>query len=235
MTTQTAFSDHPKIRRRAPGFLLLPLAMFIMLLLAGGGFIACVLWPTWPSTPVALDAPALPITVAGILFEVPPAAIRTALQRHPGPHERVDLAFLWPSLQPPQQDGAIPAADASGQIFVTIAPLGSLPPPTERLREIYPRYAEAQARAGAEGLAVLPFRAGTPYDGQDLVYWADSPDRFFSLCTHDTGIMPGTCISERVLGDADITLRFPRDRLKEWKSVSGGFDRLIAQLHPQQN
>jgi hypothetical protein len=64
-------------------------------------FISYALWPTWPSDPVALDAPALPITVAGVLFELPPAAIRETVQRHPGQHERVDLAFAWPSLGPP--------------------------------------------------------------------------------------------------------------------------------------
>jgi hypothetical protein len=254
MTAQTTFSQRSKIRRKTRGFMLPPLALFIMLLLAGGSFIAYVLWPTWPSTPVARDAPALPITVAGTLFEIPPAAIRTAIQRHPGPQERVDLAFLWPSLRPPGPDGAgssvvsahggdstgtlsgnLAAADASGRLFVTIAPLGSLLPPTERLREIYPHYAETQANVGADGLAILPFRANTPYDGEDLVYRADSPDRFFSLCTRDRGVMPGTCISERILGSTDITLRFPRGWLKDWKSVSDGFHRLLAQLHPQQN
>ncbi len=53
----------------------------------------------------ALDAPALPITVAGVLFQVPPAAIRATVQRHAGPQERIDLAFLWPSLKPPQPNG----------------------------------------------------------------------------------------------------------------------------------
>jgi hypothetical protein len=28
------------------------------------------LWPSWPSEPVALDVPALPITVAGMLFGI---------------------------------------------------------------------------------------------------------------------------------------------------------------------
>ncbi len=87
-------------RRKARGILLLPFALFATPLLAAASFVAYVLWPTWPSTPIALDAPALPITVAGTLFEVPPAAIRAAVQRHPGPQERIDLAFLWPSLTP---------------------------------------------------------------------------------------------------------------------------------------
>ena len=49
-----------------------------------GAFVAYMLWPTWPNAPIAADAPAIPITVAGVLFNVPPAAIRAEVQRHPG-------------------------------------------------------------------------------------------------------------------------------------------------------
>jgi hypothetical protein len=253
MAAQAALSHNPKTQRKARDFLLAPFVLFAAPLLAAGFFIAYALWPTWPSAPIALDAPALPITVADTLFEVPPAAIRAAVQRHPGPHQRVDLAFLWPSLAPPQPDtdtdskllGAIDGrapgtssvnalpAGTSGRLFVTIAPLESLLPPLDRLRDIYPRYVETRATAGADGLAIAPFRADSPYDGEDLVYLANNPEQFFTLCTRDSGAMPGTCIHEQMLGDADITLRFPRDWLKDWKSAADGFDRLVAQLHPQ--
>lgn len=254
MTAHAALSQNRKTRRKAGGFLLLPFALFAAPLLLAASFVAYVLWPTWPRAPIALDAPALPITVAGTLFEVPPAAIRVAAQRHAGPQERIDLAFLWPSLRPPpggksegapiegidgtgpSASGATPGrADADGRLFATIAPLGQLLPPAERLRSIYPRYADAQAAPGADGLAVLPFRAGTPYEGEDLIYFADNPDRFYARCTRDSGVMPGSCIQERMLGDADMTLRFPRDWLDNWQGVSAGFDRLIAQLQPQRH
>src|SRR5579885_740369 len=90
-----------KTKRKSGGVLLLPFAVMTGLIGLALGFVAYILWPTWPEMPVAIDAPALPITVAGVLFEVPPAAIRAAVQRQPGPHERIDLAFLWPSLTPP--------------------------------------------------------------------------------------------------------------------------------------
>lgn len=254
MAAQASFSSTPT--RRTGRFLLRPFVLLIWPLLAAGGFVGYALWPTWPSATIALGAPALPVTVAGVLFEVPPAAIRTAVQRHPGPHERIDLAFLWPSLKPPQADlknDAVPvdgiepgslatpstkseAADASGRLFVTVVPLGSLMPPAERLRSIYPHYVQAQpAVVGANGLAILPFRAGTPYDGEDLAYFAADADRFYARCTRPNGTIPGTCIEERLLGAADMTLRFPRSWLGDWKSVAGGFDRLIAQLQPQGN
>ena len=45
--------------------------------------------------------------------------------------------------------------------------------------------------------------------------------------------VPGTCIHERMLDAAEMTLRFPRDWLADWRNVAAGFDRLVAQLHPQ--
>lgn len=244
MTAHAVSSRH---RRKGGNFLLLPFALLGLLLAAAGGFVCYVLWPTWPSAPVPLDAPSLPITVSGVLFEIPPAAIRVSLQRHAGPHDRIDLDFLWPSLKSPQPDAgktdkeAAPIAGkpaAAGdsendRLFVTLAPLGSELPPVERLRSIYPRYVEAEASQGPGGLAVLPFRAGTPYAGEDLIYVGDHPERFFALCTRASGPLPGTCMQERLVGTAEVTLRFPRQWLGDWQSVGSGFDRLLGQLHPQ--
>src|SRR6202795_2623866 len=130
------------IRRRKRGVLILPFAGMAVLVLGAGIFVSSALWPSWPSRPVPLSAPAMPITVANVLFDVPPATIRAAVQRHPGPHERVDLAFLWPSLKPPQPDAqgadlaaaeaeidgdpAMTPVDAPQRLFVTIAGLGSV-------------------------------------------------------------------------------------------------------------
>jgi hypothetical protein len=228
--------------RRARGVLMLPFALIALLVVGAGIFVSFVLWPTWPSRPVALNAPAIPITVANVLFDIPPAAIRAAVQRHAGQQERIDLAFLWPSLTPPQpaaKDAAKAASeDTAGveqRLFVTIAKLGSVLPPAERLRTIYPRYVEGSAMTGPGGLAVLPFRAGTPYQGEDLVYFADNPEQFFARCTRQVGNVRGTCLHERLINTAEITLRFPSAWLDDWRGVSAGADRLMAQLHPPQS
>src|SRR5262245_37991209 len=91
----------PQQRKRQSRVLALPLLGAGILVAAATGFILSVLWPGWPGTPIAQNAPALPVTVGGVAFNVPPAAIRVAIQRQPGTHERLDLAFLWPSLKPP--------------------------------------------------------------------------------------------------------------------------------------
>ena len=105
-------------------------------------------------------------------------------------------------------------------------------PPLERLRTIYPRYVAAQAAAGPDGPAVLPFRSATLYDGEDLVYAANKPEQFLARCTRAAGAVPGTCINERALDGLQISIRFPRDWLSDWRNVAARFDRLAAQLHP---
>jgi hypothetical protein len=228
---------------------MLPFACLALLVLAAGIVVSYMLWPTWPSRTTPFDAPAIPITIANVLFDVPPAAIRAAVQRHPGPHERVDLAFPWPSLMPPQpnaksteqpaadNDGAAPPTqvDTTQRLFVTIAGLGSVLPPAERLRTIYPRYIEAQASSGPDGLAIVPFRSGTPYEGEDLVYVGTNPEQFFARCTRQIAAVRGTCLYERLIDSAEVTLRFPRTWLDDWRGVAAGADRLMAQLHPQKN
>ena len=230
--------------RRKSRSLLLPFAILVVLLAAAATFVSYMLWPTWPA-PAAPDAPAVPVTVAGVIFNVPPAAIRAAVQRYPGAHERIDLVFLWPSLAPPRADdeaakpvvvnesNGLPAPPSDDRLFVTISSLGAVLAPAERLRTIYPRYIEAQAAAGPDGLAILPFRTGTPYEGEDLIYLADKPEQFFARCTRPVRTVPGTCIQERLVAAAEITLRFPRQWLQDWRGVAAGFDRLVAQLHSE--
>jgi hypothetical protein len=244
MTARAVFELRLRHKPRSP---LLPLLLFFVMLSVTAGFVAYVLWPTWPTAATAPDSPSIPIVVAGVAFNVPPAAIRAAVQRQPGAHERIDLVFLWPSLTPPPTERIAvaepPAAsdgDASPQtpreggdrLFVTIAGLGSVLPPAERLRSVYPRFFESAAIPGNDGLAILRFRPGTPYEGEDLVYSADELDRFSARCTREgSRTVPATCIHERLLDAAEMTLRFPRVWLNDWRGVVAGFDRLVAQLH----
>jgi hypothetical protein len=233
-------------RRRAGGGLLLPpLLLLLALILAAVAYIVYVLWPRWPGTPVALDAPEFPITIAGIVFDVPPGAIRVPVQRRPGAHDRIDLAFLWPSLKPADAaarpaspeaaaaQGALPMLD---RMFITIASAGDAMAPAERVRTIYPRYASTDPVSGPTGLAVLAFLDRSPYQGEDLIYDATTPENFLVRCTRNgAGATPGTCLYERRIDNAaDMVVRFPRDWLADWQTIAAGIDRLIGDLRPRQ-
>jgi hypothetical protein len=230
--------------RHVGGNLLPPVLLLMALMLAAVAYVVYVLWPRWPAAAVALGAPELPVTIGGVAFNVPAAALRVAVQRRPGAHERIDLAFLWPSLKPadaalkPALPEALPGSGAArtlDRIFITIASAGDAMAPAERVQTIYPRYAATEPVSGPSGLAVLAFREGTPYQGEDLIYDAATPESFLVRCTRDgAGATPGTCLYERrIEAAADIVARFPRDWLDgDWQEVAGNIDRLIKDLRP---
>jgi len=227
----------PARRRRDAGRSPLtgPILVFALALLTAAAYVTYVLWPRWPEVPVTLNAPSLPIVVAGVVFNIEPAAIRTAVQRRPGTQARVDLAYLWPSLTPP--DPALKPTlgapvDPNERLFVTVAAGDTTLPLIERVKAIYPRYLVADPKAGPEGLTLRGFRDGSPYQGEELVFESAKPEHFLARCSRKGVTNSGTCLLERRIGNADITLRFPRDWLSDWKSVAAGIDRLMARLHP---
>src|SRR5512135_1736462 len=120
--------------------------LFAAATLTAAAYVAYVLWPRWPDAPASLNAPLMPVIVAGVAFNIEPAAIRMAVQRHPGTQERVDLAYLWPSLTPPDPARrAAPGApiDPKERLFVTIASGDDTLPLMVRVQTIYPRYLTA--------------------------------------------------------------------------------------------
>jgi hypothetical protein len=227
----------PRKRHRAHNPLAAPLMVFTAVGIAAALYVAYVLWPRWPEAQVALNAPSLPIVVAGANFNIEPAAIREAIERRPGVQERVDLAYLWPSLVPP--DPAVKPTvgapvDPNKRLFVTIASGELTLPLIARVQDIYPRYLVPEPTAGPEGLTLRGFRDGTPYQGEELVFESKTPEHFLARCSRVGVINSGTCLLERRIGSADITFRFPRDWLNDWTSVADGIDRLLARLHPAQ-
>ena len=128
-----------------------------------------------PGEPDASSGPArLPVSVGATLFNVPTKAIRMKIQRHSGPQERVDLSFIFPSLEPPDAPKHV-SADAVEEtmqpidrIFLSIAAHHDTLAPDTRVRTIYPRYLEQASTPGQDGLTMRAFRDGTPYSNEDL-------------------------------------------------------------------
>ena len=100
-------------------------------------------------------------------------------------------------------------------------------------RIIYPRYVAPDPSPAPSGLSVFGFREGTPYRGEDLAFDPVAPERFLARCARASHpLTPATCLYERRVGDADVTVRFPRDWLESWRDVAAGLDQLIGQLRP---
>jgi hypothetical protein len=213
---------------------LLPIALASAVAAGAIALVAYLLWPTWGAN--GSNGPErLPVSVGNTLFNVPVAAIRMKIQRHSGPQERIDLNFSYPSLEPPDAPRHVSADKVEEEmtqpidrIFLSIAAHQNSLSPELRVQNIYPRYLEQAASPGPDGLAIRAFRDGTPYAGEDL-FSANQPP-LNARCTRD-GPTPGMCLSDRRVDGADLTFRFPRSWLGQWRDVAGSMDRLTLQLH----
>jgi len=196
------------------------------------GLIAYLLWPTWE--PEASSGPArLPVSIGATLFNIPTAAFRMKVQRHSGAQERVDLSFSFPSLEAPEAQKRISASSVEAaarpidRIFLSISAHHDSLAPDMRARTIYPRYLDPASTPGQNGLTMRAFRDGSPYGNEDL-FFANSPN-LNARCTRDAAT-PGMCLSERRIEGADLTFRFPRSWLAQWRDVTEAMDRLTQQL-----
>jgi hypothetical protein len=224
-------TQHGRRTRRRHGHFV-PIASGCALAAGAVTVVAWLLWPTWEPDK-SIDPARLPVSVGGTVFNVPTKAVRIKVQRHSGPQERVDLGFLYPSLEVPESarhagtdapDQALPPID---RIFVSLSAHHDTLAPDIRARTIYPRYLEKASSQADDGLVMRAFRDGSPYSGEDL-FVAASP-AMVARCTRDTAT-PGMCLSERRIDGADLTFRFPRSWLAQWREIATAMDRLTEQL-----
>jgi hypothetical protein len=233
MTLLSTAQHFARSSRHNPRAHLVPIAIAAALAAGAIALVAYLLWPTWGTDPA--HGPArLPVSVGGTLFNVPTAAIRRKIQRHSGPQERVDLSFGFPSLEPPEAQKHVSADAVEEQpqpidrIFVSIAAHRDSLAPDMRVRTIYPRYLEQGSAQVEDGLSMRAFKDGTPYGGEDM-FTATNP-ALSARCTRDAATA-GMCLSERRIEGADLTFRFPRSWLAQWRDVANAMERLTAQMY----
>ena len=193
--------------------------------------IVYLLWPTWQAGASA-GPRQLPITVGGMLFNVPSGAIRMRLQRRSGAQDRIDLAFAWPSLSPPEPQKHVTAETVEETrvvvdcLLLSIALRGDELSADERFRTIYPHYLDQRSEE-RDGLVGRGFLDDTPYHGEDL--FVGNNGAFVARCTRDD-LTPGICLVQRRVDTVDMTFRFPRAWLGQWRDVAGSMDRLVTKL-----
>jgi hypothetical protein len=222
--------DDRQPRRRTGGMRVLFALGFAAMTMLAGASIGYLLRPQWADGPGPAEVPSLPIMVAGVVFNVPPAAIRIPMQRRAGPQERIDLAYQWPQLTAPapgMAGGTVPL------LFVTVERSQDTLAPAERLKTIYPRYIDGPPRRDDSGLVVGAFRDGSPYQGEDVIYDGAAPEHFLVRCSRTRNeLIPAMCLDVRPFGGAALTFRFPRAWLADWRGVASGVDRLVESWRP---
>jgi len=72
------------------------------------------------------------------------------------------------------------------------------------------------------------FRDGSPYGNEDLFLCEHAQ---YQRALHPATPRPPACgLSERRVEGADLTFRFPRSWLGQWRAVADAMDRLTRQL-----
>src|SRR2546426_852453 len=69
------------------------------------------------------------------------------------------------------------------RIFITIEPQSTAVAPNDRVRSIYPRYLAETQFDGPDGLKVIAFKEGTPYQGEDLYFDPAAQPGFVVRCS----------------------------------------------------
>jgi hypothetical protein len=233
MTLLSTAQHLARSSRKDPRGHMVPILLGSLLAAGAVALVAYLLWPTW-GTVNAKGPERLPVSVGGTLFNVPTAAIRRKIQRHSGPQERVDLGFLFPSLTPPEAPKHVSADTVEerpqpiDRIFLSITAHRDSLAPDMRVRTIYPRYLEQASRQVEDGLTLRAFKDGSPYGSEDM-FSATNPS-LVARCTRDAAT-PGMCLAERRIEGADLTFRFPRSWLAQWREVAAAMEKLTAQIY----
>lgn len=233
MTLLSTAHISPRRLRKSRRIHVLPIVLGGLVAAGAIWLVSYLLWPTWSHDQLK-NPDRIPVSVGATLFNIPTRAFRVKVQKHSGPQERVDLNFVYPSLEAPDAPRHVSAdtveltAQPIDRIFLSISAHHDTMAPELRLRTIYPHYLAATSSPGPDGLTLRAFRDGSPYGNEDL-FTANTPG-LVARCSRDAAT-PGMCLNERRIDGADLTFRFPREWLAQWRDVATAMERLTAQLH----
>ncbi|TGE00712.1 hypothetical protein [Methylobacterium nonmethylotrophicum] len=169
--------------------------------------------PPAPAGPVVVSALTARPLVLPAAWLVRPGAAAEAVP------DRIDLAIPWSDLTDSRLPGLM-------RVTATRAPETEAPlSPARR----YARFLTAEAQPLPEGLMRRRFRAGTPFEGEDLYLAQGEGSRFAARCA--TGPSPepdAACLSEIRIGNLALRLRFSAERLPSWSTGLAGLERLFG-------
>ena len=205
-------------RRRPPGSLFALAALVVLHRARPPASSRCVLWPRWParrSRPTRRPCRS-PSAACCSTCRRPRSAC--AMQRRPGAQERLDLAFLWPSLAPPDPAARPAPREAAPPIDRHLhhhrAAVDARCAPNERVKHDLSALSRRHAvrRAGRPDGDLVPRRHALSGRGPVLRSGRAAGLRDALLAPGAAGT-PGMCLYERRFEGADVTVRFPSDWL----------------------
>lgn len=173
--------------------------------------------------------------IGGQKVHVPRAMVREPDLREGGAVNRLDLALLWPELR--GAAGASRSEMERGLVFIGIedaesraAAPGDIDP-AERPVELYARFLAQEAWSNPGGLVMRRFRAGTPYEGEEL--YLSTPDErvFAARCPiQKAGNAEEPCLWQTRVAGLELQVRFAPRLLINWSALAREVRALLPRL-----
>lgn len=186
-----------------------------------------VAWPSlqewWSIRHVSVVEAEIPqplrVNLGQTALVVPRDLVRFAGQRRDGQVERLELVLPWQAIDRSSTENAVPFVPR-GQVYISLSPSEDTLDPAKRFAAIYQRFLDQSVLSAPQGLTGRRFLAESGYDGEELFYDPVSPTAYFTRCAAPIADQPSICLRELRLGDKlDITYRFPRDALIQWRRL----------------
>lgn len=171
-------------------------------------------------------AGSVPIVVGQKRLTLDRAMLRDVALRDGGAVNRLDLVLTWPDFR---GAGTMAATTGADLIFVAIEDSAlrqrsaSEIDPVEQPVLLYSRFLERDAWQNPGGLIMRRFRAGTPYEGEELYLSAPDERNFAARCPRQIradGLPEDLCLWQTRANGLELQVRFLPRYLVQWQHLA---------------
>jgi hypothetical protein len=156
-------------------------------------------------------------------LSIPANMVRFANQRGAGPHERVELAVHWPSLEgysPALRNAFLDGGQDAPVLYLSIRARQTATDSAGRLANVYRHFLDDTALAAPAGLVGRRLTQESGLAGEEVFFEAGSTDPFTAHCLAPDATAPAICLSETHVGDGlSVQVRFRKGLLRDWADI----------------
>lgn len=168
------------------------------------------------------------IQVAAARFSIAPELIRHAEQRKGGLLPQLDLAVLWPTMEPSPREAAGNDAILAKRILITIEQSTGSLDTSSRFESIYRKFFIGTPEPIVGNLHEQKLDPESGYGDETIVYDPRGGQPFAARCTRPTADIPTECLREIILPNGlTVIYRFRRPLLAHWRDLD---DKLLSFL-----
>lgn len=175
--------------------------------------------------PVSRD---VEVSIGGKRLRIPGGLVRAH-----DPEGRIDLALRWTDLSTAATTGSqdkSPAPRIGDVLLVTLAPAETAASTGDRLGGLYARFLEPAVKAGPGNLIERRFKAGSPYENQELLFAPPDGRRFLAICDarpRAGEVLPPLCTTRFERNGVAVQVRFEPRLVESWERIESGLMPLV--------